>query len=210
MRRALVISLVVHALVLVSMFEFRLLPVYSPSATKGRVPLRVDFATLKALEGVVAGHQRDTPTATLLAERHSGRRALSATTSERRSSDMPTPVARQHERSHLPSVAAPAESMIGLPAEVESAYRLSIARELRRIGLLSQHREASGPAGSVRLVISYWAGLYAPVVSVDRSSGHSELDEMALTGLNAAVAGVQLPGVAGFRMPFVVEYRQAQ
>lgn len=209
MRRALVISLVVHALVLVSIFEFRLLPVYSASATKGRVPLTVDFAALKTPEGVTAGHRRDTPTTTVLAERHSGRRVPSMASNERRPSDMPAQVAHQPERSLSPPLAS-AESMIGLPAEVESAYRLNIARELRRTGLLSQHREQSGQAGSVRLIISYWAGLYAPVVSVDHSSGHSELDEMALSNLKAAVARVQLPGLAAFRMAFVVEYRQAQ
>lgn len=95
--------------------------------------------------------------------------------------------------------------MPGLPAELESAYRLNIARELRRAGRLPQAWEALGRPGSVALVISYWDGLYAPVVSIARSSGHAELDEMVVTSLSAAVAGVQLPAAASFRMPYVVE-----
>ncbi len=101
--------------------------------------------------------------------------------------------------------------MAGLPPGLESEYRLNIARELRRAGSMSQAPDVPGREGDVRLVISYWAGSHAPVVSLERSSGHAELDEMALAGLNAAVARVKLPGVAaagGFRVPFVVEYRR--
>lgn len=103
--------------------------------------------------------------------------------------------------------------MVGLPAEIESAYRLDIARELRKDSFLSQQRAALGRTGSVRFVITYWAGLHAPQVSIDRPSAYPELDEMAATGLGAAVARVQPPGMAtggGFRMSFVVEYHPAR
>lgn len=144
------------------------------------------------------------------AERLSRRGALTVASNARRSSGALKQAALPLERSSVP---APAEDMAGLPVEVESAYRLDIARELRKDSFLSQQREALGRAGSVRFIISYWAGLHAPLVAIERPSAYPELDEMAATSLAAAVARAQPPEMAtggGFRMSFVVEYRQAR
>lgn len=210
MRRALVISILAHVLAIAGLFEFRPLPACSACGATGPVPLTVDFARFRALEEVGSGGRPDSSTVPVVAERHSGRRASAASSGGRRSSGTPVQAVRQPELQSPPSLAA-AEGMAGLPPGLESEYRLNVARELRRAGSMSQAPDVPGWEGDVRLVISYWAGSHAPVVSLERSSGHAELDEMALAGLNAAVARVKLPGMAatgGFRVPFLVEYRR--
>lgn len=209
MRRALVISILAHVLAIAGLFEFRPLPACSACGATGPVPLTVDFARFRALEEVGSGGRPDSSTVPAVAERHSGRRALAASSGGRRSSGTAVQAVRQPEP--RPPSDATAEGMAGLPPGLESEYRLHIARELRRAGSMSQAPDVPGLEGDVRLVISYWAGSHAPVVSLERSSGHAELDEMALAGLNAAVARVKLPGMAatgGFRVPFLVEYRR--
>lgn len=207
MHRAFFISILAHILAFVSLFDFRPLPAYSPSVAKGR-SLTVDFVRLKPPAVVGSNPQQNMSTIASVAERHLEKRVLPAARGERQSLGMRTQAVGELESLSLPPVATETGS-VGLPAELESEYRLNIARELRRARSMSQVTDELRPEGSVRLIISYWAGLHLPVVSLDRSSGYSELDEMAMASLNSAVARVRLPGTAGgFRVSFVVEYRR--
>ncbi|WP_434515312.1 hypothetical protein AB6Q56_00790 [Dechloromonas sp. ARDL1] len=203
MRRGIVISLVVHVLVLLGLSELRLLPAYTHSADKGRSVITVELAVLKALESAVSDRPGNAPR--IAPEAHSERRIFSTTASRQRPSGMRLQASHRVEPLTSPEL----QSVPGLPAEVEGAYRLNIARELRKAGKLSHEGGTFAQGASVRLVISYRAGLYAPVVSVERSSGHANLDEMAVASLREAVTRVQLPDADGFRMLFVMEFRQA-
>lgn len=213
MRRALVISVLVHTAVFFTVFEFRLLPSYDAPLSNGVGPLRVEFASVKASGNLALVQLHEVPTATVAMEREQRLGASSSTAVLRRPVGEPLhPVARMERR--LSPEIDQAEGLNGLPMDVETEYRLSLAREVRRgSGLSDRQRRESGLEGIVRLVISYRAGLPKPVVSLDRSSGYSELDELAMSSLTAALARVQLPGTAtgiGFRMRFVLEYRQVQ
>jgi len=194
-------------LAFVSLFEFRPLPAYSPSVAKGR-SLTVDFVRIKPPVVVGSNPQQYMSNIASVAERHLEKRVLPASSGERQSFGMRAQAVGELDGPLFPPVATE-KGLIGLPGELESEYRLNIARELRRARSISQVTDELRPEGSVRLIISYWAGLHLPVVSLDRSSGYSELDEMAMASLNSAVARVRLPGTAGgFRVSFVVEYRR--
>lgn len=208
MHRAFFISILAHILAFVSLFEFRPLPAYSPSVAKGR-SLTVDFVRLKPPAVVGSNPQQNMSPIAAVAERHLEKRVLPAASGERQSFGMRTRVVGELEGLSLPP-AATEKSLPSLPGELESEYRLSIARELRRAGSMSHAADELRWEGSVRLTISYWAGLHSPVVSLDRSSGYPELDEVALSSLNGAVARVRLPAGfgGGFNVPFVVEYRR--
>jgi hypothetical protein len=207
MHRAFFISILAHVLAIVSLFEFRPLPAYSLPVSKGQ-SLTVDFVRLKAPAVVAPNPQHNMPTSASVTERHSERRVLSTSSGERRPFGAQALAVGELNGLGIPPVAIE-KGLAGLPAELESEYRLNIARELRRARTVSQVKDELRHEGSVRLIISYWAGLHLPVVSLDQSSGYPGLDEMALSSLNSAVARVRLPGPAigwGFRVPYVVEY----
>ncbi len=207
MHRAFFVSILAHVLAIVSLFEFRPLPAYSLPVPKGR-PLTVDFVRLNSPAIVAPNPQHNMSTRASVTERHSERRVLSPSSGKRLSFGVQELAVGALDGLGIPPVATE-KSLAGLPAELESEYRLNIARELRRARTVSQVTDELRREGRVRLIISYWAGLHMPVVSLDRSSGYPELDEMALSSLNSAVARVRLPGPAigwGFSVPYVVEY----
>jgi hypothetical protein len=203
MRRALAISLLFHLLVWASLIDFRLLPPLSAPFVGAAARLTVDLNSVQAQRGIVS-EQRGPLARMTSSKAH----AHSAAVGER-----PRTGGLEHSISltkRLPLPPIPQDDVPnGLPADIESEYRLNIARELRKTGYFSQRKDGNFPGGVAHLSISYRAGLTMPVVSLDRSSGHSEFDAVALAGLSAALARAQLPGSAtglSFKMSFVLDY----
>lgn len=110
---------------------------------------------------------------------------------------------------HMSPFDSKVDKLAGLPPELESEYRLNIARELRRAGSVQQDQAVPMREGAVRFSILYWQGLSLPLVSLEQSSGDHDLDERAMNGLRAAVVRVPAPGLS-FRLLYVVEYRPRQ
>lgn len=206
MRRAIVISLLFHLLVLARLYDFRLLPPYSAPFVGVAVRLTVDLNSVPALQGIVVEQRgQSTTMASTKADLHSAAGERKRTRGLEQS---------MYQIKPLPLPAIPQDDLPGgLPADIESEYRLNIARELRKAGYFSQRNEGDFQSGVARLLISYRAGLPVPVVSLDSSSGHSEFDAAALAGLNAALERAQLPVSAtgrSFKMSFVLDYGSAR
>jgi len=203
MRRSLVISLFFHLLVLTSLIDFRLLPPYSVPFAGAAARLTVDLNSVQAQRGIVS--EQGGPSARITSSKA---HAYSLAAGERpRTTGLEQGIS-QTKRLPLPPITQD-DVPNGLPADIESEYRLNIARELRKAGYFSQRKDGDIPGGMARLLISYRTGLPVPVVSLDRSSGHSEFDAAALAGLSAALARAQLPVSAeglSFKMSFVLDY----
>ena len=212
MRRALVISLLFHLLVLASLFELRLLPSYSAPFARGAVPLTVDFNSVQAQRGLAPNQHGQAAIITSVKAYAAASHAPSAATGARVHRRVLEKSVSRTEPPPLPGLPRE-DGLTGLPVDVESEYRLNIARELRHAGFFSQRRDGGYPVGVVRLLISYQAGLSMPVVSLDRSSGQSEFDAQAMAGLSMALTRVQLPATAigvSFKMSFVLDYGPAR
>lgn len=203
MRRALAISLLFHLLVLASLIDFRLLLPHSAPFAGVAARLTVDLNSVQAQRGIVS--EQGGPSARITSSKA---HTYSVAAGERPRTRGLEQAISQTKRLPLPPI--PQDDVPnGLPADIESEYRLNIARELRKVGYFSQRKEGDFPGGVARLLISYRAGLPVPVVSLDRSSGHSEFDAAALAGLSAALARAQLPGSAtglSFKISFVLDY----
>lgn len=209
MRRSLAISLLFHLLVLASLIDFRLLPPHSAPFAGVAGRLTVDLNSAQAQRGIVSG-QEGASARTTGSKAH----AYSVAAGERPRTRGLEQGISQTKRLPLPPITQD-DVPNGLPADIESEYRLNIARELRMAGYFSQRKDGDIPGGVARLLISYRAGLPVPVVSLDRSSGHPDFDAAALAGLSTALARAQLPGSAtglSFKMSFVIDhgpFRQA-
>ena len=97
--------------------------------------------------------------------------------------------------------------------EVESEYRLHLARALRQEQVSRAVARTHGWVGRVGMTIAQRNGLVVPEVVLARSSGYAELDRLALSDVRAVLGKVVLPaGVVGqaFRLSFVLDYRPAE
>ena len=192
MRRAIVISVLVHLLILASLLEPPSPPAGGLRRANGSAPLTVSFkssgesgkkdAALRAAATVLAAEQ-------------------------------PARAARQERRGQGSSVQGePAESLVALPADLEREYRIDLARAARRSEYYPAALVAKGQQGIVRMSISYWSRSGVSKVTLEQSSGYGELDQEALKIVALAIGKVPLPaGVQGinFRIPYALEYRSA-
>lgn len=208
MRRAIVISVLVHLLILASLLEPLSPPAGGLRRANGSAPLTVSFkssgesgkkdAALRAAATVLAAEQ---PARAAIAP-------LPAVAKRHRAG-----VARQERRDQGSSVQGePAESLVALPADLEREYRIDLARAARRSEYYPAALVAKGQQGIVRMSISYWSRSGVPKVTLEQSSGYGELDQEALKTVALAIGKVPLPaGVQGinFRMPYALEYRSA-
>lgn len=104
------------------------------------------------------------------------------------------------------------ESSSRLPEDLEREYRIKLAREVRQGRYYPENIKAMGLEGIVRMSISHVFGAGVPKVSLDKSSGHPELDELALDSVKAALGRAGFPVTelsSGFRLQFALEYRLA-
>lgn len=215
MRRAFVISLLVHLFV-VSLFQGRLdLPVRSPivgdqhlSAVLRPSPPEAAIGRQVATERPHPGVERGAHVLGSEARAFGTNvlRIKSSSQDSRRSESRQSPVDEQ-------SVANKAEADQALSPEVESEYRLHLARALRQEQVSRTVARAHGWDGRVGMTIAQRNGLVVPEVVLARSSGYAELDRLALSDVRAVLGKVVLPaGVVGqaFRLSFVLDYRPAE
>lgn len=90
----------------------------------------------------------------------------------------------------------PTESLGALPADLERAYRIDLARAARRSPYYPAALVAKGEQGVVRMSIVHWGSLGPPSVTLEQSSGYRELDQEALKALTHAIRMVSLPAGA--------------
>lgn len=81
----------------------------------------------------------------------------------------------------------------GVDADGLRQYRIDLATAARRFRVYPAVARARGWEGTVELAISFGPLLPAPLVRVTRSSGHSVLDEQALSMLTQAVRVAPVP-----------------
>lgn len=102
------------------------------------------------------------------------------------------------------------EAAAGLPEDVERQYRIELARAMRKRGDFPTNPSPPGVEGMVVLEVYRRTGAVRPTLSLAKSSGHRELDAHALDSVAAAVEEVVPPRTTpnvGFRMLVVLEYR---
>lgn len=211
MRRAIVMSVLFHLLVLASLTELPVWPTGAPLAATRSLPVVVGFRSVAetSQRNAALGNQP-------MAE------DVSSVTSRTRMTMPASPVVVKRRAgksaSRVPGVghwSAPvevAENLAILPADLEREYRINLAREARRFQDYPAEIMAKGRAGLVRMSIAYSDRLGVPSVRLEKSSGYRELDQVALNTLAHAISRVPLPpGAQGisFRMPYVLEYRLA-
>lgn len=206
MRRAIVISVLVHLLILVSLLELPTLPAGESRKANGSLPLSVSFKFAGAIDKRdapfpgAAPPTAKQPARELLAQ---DKTAVSPAVAKRHGKGP----ARQKESLPLPDEAA--ENLAFLPADLEREYRINLARAARQSRYYPAALVAKGEQGVVRMAILYWRRLGAPSVTLEQSSGYRELDQEALKALALAIGTVPLPaGAQGdFRMLYTLEYR---
>ncbi|MCG2578810.1 hypothetical protein LZ012_17570 [Dechloromonas sp. XY25] len=203
MRRAIVISILVHLLMAASLMEPLALPTGALRQANGGLPLSVSFKLTSELDN------KDTAlrgTAMLpIAERPKS--AVSPAVAKRKGKVL----ARQERgEAGVPVPSEADENLAFLAADLEREYRLDLARAARRSPDYPAALAAQGQRGIVRMSISYWSRQGAPSVALEQSSGHWELDQQALKTLALAIGMVPVPpGAQGtnFRMHYALEYR---
>ena len=89
-----------------------------------------------------------------------------------------------------------------LSPEAESEYRLRLTRALRQERVF----QAENRGGRVDMHIVRRSGAAIPEVMLASSSGHAELDRLAIRSTKAVLAKVAAPGQS-FRLSFVLDYR---
>lgn len=206
MRRAFVISLLVHVLL------FGLLSDWHPfnvgiavkQADQGQIKARIRLTEPRgrSLQGdrlAISGLTRNRPQ---LVQQPSASRSVPISKS----------VPRQDASSRRMSPEQATEKVVviegSLPPDVESEYRLAIARELRKAGSLVGVLGSTGLAGVVLLHITHVRGGSVPSVSVAHSSGDQDLDRLVLKSVGAVLAKMTMPATAmglNFRLSLVVE-----
>ena len=209
MRRAIVMSVLFHLLVVVSLVELPVWPTGPGRSTRGRLPLIVVFRSGDDINQRNAVVRNQTITSEVLPV------VSPVRTPPRASSVVVMRRAGQHgdrtlvER-RLPNQMEVAESLASLPVELEREYRINLAREARLSPYHPAEIRAKGQAGVVRVSISYWGRPGTPSVRLEHSSGYRELDQAALKTVALAISRVPLPaGAQGarFQMPYALEYR---
>lgn len=207
MRRAIVISIPFHLLVMASLMELHPLPSGAPKKTRESLALSVALGAADGIDkngiafrgdSVNAGRQaaRAIPVASPAVAKSHGNEPKSKLRGER---SPPNPVEA-------------AENVAFLPADLEREYRISLARAARQSPYSPVGLMLKGQVGIVRMTILYWSRLGRPNVTLEQSSGYRELDREALRTIALAIARVPLPeGVQGgnFRMQYALEYRLA-
>lgn len=97
-----------------------------------------------------------------------------------------------------------------VPSEGEQEYRLNVSREARKFKRYPLIARDHGREGVVVVAVSMALAAARPVVSLERSSGHDELDRQALEMMAAAVNQATVPeGLRGrrFGISLPIEYR---
>ena len=215
MRRAFVISLLIHLFV-ATLFLGRLdLPPASLIAGDKHLSAVLRPMSPEALIGRQVAAEKPHPAVergkhVLASEvpvsRANVLRIKSSSQDSRRPESRQSPVDEQ-------SVANKAEVDQALSPEVESEYRLHLARALRQEQVSRALARTHGWVGSVGMTIAQRNGLVVPEVVLARSSGYAELDRLALSDVRAVLGKVVLPaGMVGqsFRLSFVLDYRPAE
>lgn len=211
MRRALVISLLIHVVVLSALLPKA--PVsFGPIAVPGK-PSMLEIALRPT--GVRAVRPSDVqpasdpaPSAMFVGQSKAtltlpGVRPKSPARVVDASPQKPSHGSIAHDVSeHLPPI----------PLDVEAEYRLSLGREIRKYAAGTGVLWEPTQTGTVVMMVSFWIGTPRPVVTLQRSSGQSQLDQRAVDALRAAIDRVSIPNTgtgAGFRMPFVLEFHES-
>lgn len=86
-----------------------------------------------------------------------------------------------------------ADPAAGVSEETRSWYRLALARQVRALRSAREGAQPQGVAGVVLLSLAADSASSVPRVLLERSSGHSPLDEAALSMVSRAVQQVPLP-----------------
>jgi len=213
MRRAFVISLFFHLFVASLFMEWLDFPAGRPTAGDLRLSAALRPALPEALIGRQVVAETSRPVAEPVVNRLASQalvspavRAKSARIDARRPESMATLV-------EVRSVDSVGEADRALSPEVESEYRLRLGRALRQEQISRATAHAHRGVGSVGMYVVQRNGLAVPEVVLASSSGHVELDRLALSDVQAVLDKVALPaGASGqaFRMSFVLDYRPAE
>jgi TonB family protein len=212
MRRAIVISVLFHLLVVVSLLELPVWPMGSQRAARGSSPLVIDFRFGEAIGQRTAAVRNRLPVDDVPPVSAPARmtKPLSPVALKR-------PVGKsaggEPSEGQLSASVDVADNLAPLAADLEREYRINLAREVRRSQYYPAEILAKRQEGLVRMSIAYWGQAGRPSVSLEQSSGFRELDQEALKAVALAISRVPLPaGVQGisFRMPYVLEYRLAE
>lgn len=208
MRRAFLMSVIIHVLAISMLFDF---PGFE-SATRPKASGRI-FATLDGNDGGsvkkvarIAGgvvNQRVQAVQGGNTRNMAGARKVSAVEPKGRG---------QALEEALDELPLDALSDHGLPEDLKRDYRIKLARELRHSKRYPQSIKDRGMEGIVWISILQTVGSHRPTISLVKSSGHQELDSLAMDSLDIAIGRVLSPaggrGV-GFRLSFALEYRLA-
>lgn len=206
MRRAFVISLLVHVLL------FGLLSDWRPFNV-GVAVKNVDQGQIKATIRLAEprGQYRQDDRLAILGLRRN-RPQLVQQPSASHSVSILKSVPRQDASSRRMSPEQPTEKDVviegNLPPDVESEYRLAIARELRKAGGLVGVLGRNGLAGVVLIEITHVRGGSVPSVSVAHASSDQDLDRLVLKSVGAVLGKMTMPATAtglNFRLSLVVE-----
>ncbi len=205
MRRAFVISLLVHLLALGLLLEGPKLPPDLKGMVSVRSPLSITLRSLASSPVSVVSSSADVEPA-------SEGRPVRAWGDKKRTEARSSIRHAYAPASKEPTVERPAstEATAGLPEDVERQYRIELARAMRKRGNFPINPSLPGVEGMVMLEVSRRAGAVRPTLSLAKSSGYREWDTHALDSLAAALEEVvppkSVPNV-GFRMLVVLEYR---
>lgn len=213
MRRALVISILAHLVVMGALFEFRVFSLQSQVPVNPGGRLSVDLVAIERAPVASRGDRRPPSLIAMsaLEQRTDSQSALQAGRARHIVGNALAKTYRSEQSFSSPPTKP--EGLSNLPANIEAEYRLHLVREMRKTKSAAEGVDAYPLTGSVSLLISYWHGLPGPVISVSRSSGLQALDAVALNDLKAALARAPLPGLvsgASFQMPFTLEYQASR
>ena len=208
MRRAFVISIAIHLLLIASLFD-RALPLPErPSIEGGALRARLGVPADVAHSSPAPSGGRSTSTAADEAWRWStpgrpSRQTRAVKPANVRRQFIPPRTAHAAVSELTSDPLGEADSV--LPADVERELRLLLARRLRQLGGL---RTPSGK-GTVKLSVAFLGAAGGSEVRLMQSSGDTELDTRALSSLKVVLSDVSLPQAAQtrrFRVPLVLEY----
>lgn len=208
MRRAFLMSVIIHMLALSMLFDFPGFESTARPKARGRV-----FATLDRADGGSVGNGARIP------EHVDNRRGRSVQEGNAASMAGAGKVSAVEPGEHgqAPRVALdelPLDPLNdhGLPEDLQRDYRIKLARELRQSKPYPQAIKDRGMQGVVWVSILQTVGSNRPTISLVKSSGYQELDNLAMDSLDTAIGRVSSPAEGrgfGFRMSFALEYRLA-
>lgn len=208
MRRAFLMSVIIHMLAISMLFDFPGFESTTRPEARGRV-----LATLDRADGGSMGNGARIPEQVVTRRGRSvqGGNAVSMARAGKVSAAEPG------GHGQAPKVALdelPSDSLNdhGLPEDLQRDYRIKLARELRQSKRYPQPIKDRGMQGVVWISILQTVGSNRPTISLVKSSGYQELDNLAMDSLDTAIGRVSSPAEGrgfGFRMSFAVEYRLA-